>query len=114
LVIASIIITILAEISFTFYISVYGLSNLAGHLLKVISFFLIYRALVETGFKQPYNLLFRDLKKSEQHLIEHQQRLEKTVKERTRELTIANQDQTCYLMENLSENPILRNITRRY
>lgn len=92
LVITSIVITVLAEISFTFYISVYGVSNLAGHLLKVLSFFLIYRALVETGFKRPYDLLFRNLKKSEQQLIEHQGLLEKIVKERTHELTIANQN----------------------
>ena len=36
----SIILTIGAELAFTFYVSVYGLSNLIGHFLKLISFYL--------------------------------------------------------------------------
>ena len=33
-----------------------------GHYFKVIAYYLIYKALIETGFVKPYNLLFRDLK----------------------------------------------------
>jgi len=62
----SIFLTIGSELAFTFYVSVYGFSNLAGHYFKFISFYLIYRALIETGLQKPYNLLFWDLKKREQ------------------------------------------------
>jgi hypothetical protein len=36
----SIIMTMIAELAFTFYISVYGFSNLIGHFFKIISFYL--------------------------------------------------------------------------
>ncbi|MDZ7698135.1 MAG: MASE3 domain-containing protein [Deltaproteobacteria bacterium] len=65
---ASIVITIAGELAFTFYVSVYGLSNLVGHFCKLTSFFLIYKAIIQTGLKKPYNLLFKDLKASRQHL----------------------------------------------
>ncbi len=61
LVVVSIIMSIGAELAFTFYISAYGFSNLVGHYFKLFSFYLIYKAIIETGLKKPYNLLFRNL-----------------------------------------------------
>ncbi|CAN2048511.1 histidine kinase [Candidatus Magnetomoraceae bacterium gMMP-13] len=69
LIFASIIITIFAELAFTFYIKVYGFSNMIGHYFKLISFYLIYKAIIETGFKKPYLIIFRDLKRSEESLL---------------------------------------------
>jgi PAS domain S-box-containing protein len=57
--------TIAAELAFTFYINAYGFSNLVGHFLKIVAFFLIYKAVIETGLREPYSLLFRNLKDSE-------------------------------------------------
>jgi hypothetical protein len=57
--------TIAAELAFTLYISAYGFSNLVGHYLKIIAFYLIYKAVIETGLREPYSLLFRNLKESE-------------------------------------------------
>ncbi len=68
LLVASIAVTIAAELSFTFYISVYGISNFIGHILKIISFYLIYRCVIQTALKEPYQLLFRNLKEHEQEL----------------------------------------------
>ncbi len=62
----SIIVTIGSELAFTLYESPYGLPNIIGHLLKIVSFFLIYKAIIETGLVQPYKLLFRNLKQSEE------------------------------------------------
>ena len=75
LLLASIIVTIGAELSFTFYISVYGFSNLIGHFLKIVSFYLIYKAIIVTGLVEPYNLLFRDLKQSERTLRNSESRI---------------------------------------
>jgi PAS domain S-box-containing protein len=61
----SIVFTIASEMAFTFYVSVYGLSNLIGHYFKIISFFLIYKAIIATGLSKPFDLLFRELKRSE-------------------------------------------------
>ena len=66
LVIWSIIVTIGSELAFTFYVDVYGLSNLIGHYLKILSFFLMYKAIIETGLTKPYDLLFRNVKQSEE------------------------------------------------
>lgn len=62
---ASVVATIASEMAFTVYVSAYGTSNLVGHYLKIASFLLLYRAVIMTGLREPYNLLFRDLKSSE-------------------------------------------------
>jgi PAS domain S-box-containing protein len=66
LVIASIAVTIAAELAFTFYIGVYDFSNLVGHVLKIASFALIYVAVVETGIRRPVSLFNKTLTDSEQ------------------------------------------------
>ena len=71
---ASIALTICSELVFTFYVSVFGLSNFIGHLLKLASFSLVYLAIVRFTLTQPYRTLFADLKESEeklQHLSRH-------------------------------------------
>ena len=62
----SIILTIVSELALTFYMDVYGLSNLIGHCLKILAFWFIYKGLIESGLKRPYGLLFRELKQSEE------------------------------------------------
>ena len=49
------------EIAFTFYISVFGLSNLIGHIFKFFAYAFIYRAIIETGLSKPFNLIFKQL-----------------------------------------------------
>ena len=64
--VAAILLTIISELAFTFYVSVCGLSNFTGHLAKILSCFLIYRALIRSGLTQPYDVLFKAWKKVEQ------------------------------------------------
>ncbi|NTU43621.1 MAG: PAS domain S-box protein [Nitrospirales bacterium] len=66
--IISLFLTIGAELAFTFYINVYGLSNLVGHFFKLIAFYFIYKAIVEVGLKRPHNLLFRNMQQNESEL----------------------------------------------
>ncbi len=66
LLISSIIFIIFSELCFTMYISAYGFSNFAGHFLKIISFLLLYRAIIVTGLKKPYSLLFRELNQNKE------------------------------------------------
>jgi diguanylate cyclase (GGDEF)-like protein len=63
--IGSLVLTIGAELIFTFYISVYDFSNLLGHFFKIVAFYLIYKAITEMGLEKPHRLLFRNLKQSE-------------------------------------------------
>lgn len=76
LIVSSLFLTIGAELAFTFYVHVYGFSNLVGHILKIISFFLIYKAIIEKGLKEPFDLLFRNIKKSETALRQQRDQLE--------------------------------------
>jgi len=69
-IIAAIIITIISELFFTFYISVYGISNFIGHVFKIIAFFLIYKEIIQIAFRDPVNLLYKKLKQSESNYRE--------------------------------------------
>jgi PAS domain S-box-containing protein len=68
LIVCAILCTIISELAFTFYISVYGLSNLSGHFFKVFSLYFIYRAIIVTNLEHPYSLLFYDLQKNREEL----------------------------------------------
>lgn len=72
--IMSIVATIIQELAFTFYVSVYGLSNFIGHIFKVISFYFVYKGIVETGLKRPYEFLWRELKQSEEKVRQERDR----------------------------------------
>ncbi len=58
----SIVLTIASELFFTFYISNYGISNFFGHIFKIGSFYLVYKAIIETGIERPMDLIFNRLK----------------------------------------------------
>ena len=81
LIVTSILLTIGAELAFTFYISVYGFSNLVGHFLKIVSFYLIYKAVIESGLSKPYSILLRDLKQSQDELQSEKNRLQTALDE---------------------------------
>lgn len=73
--IAAIILTIFAELAFTFYVSVYGLSNLLGHYFKILSFYFVYRALIRSGLSRPYTILFQNIEEEKEALKKSQQEL---------------------------------------
>lgn len=64
LLVTAVVLKILAEFAFVFYVGVYDLSNIIGHSLKFFSFYLIYRALVVAALADPYNNMFRELLQS--------------------------------------------------
>lgn len=66
---ASIAITILSELSFTLYLSNYDWVNMTGHLLKILSFYLMYRAVIVTGLERPEELLFAKLQERNRELL---------------------------------------------
>ncbi len=66
LLLCSYFLSIGAELTFSDISEGYSAANLAGHFLKIGSGFLIYKAIIEIGLMRPYDLLFRDLKRSEE------------------------------------------------
>ncbi len=61
----AIILTMGAELAFTFYVSVYGLSNLAGHIFKLFSFWLLFAAIVRNSLIAPYQKLQAEIDEHE-------------------------------------------------
>ncbi|WP_303901032.1 MASE3 domain-containing protein [Thiohalomonas denitrificans] len=52
-------VTALSEFLFTLYESVYGLENFVGHVGKLLSYWLVFVAIVETSLNEPFRLLSR-------------------------------------------------------
>ena len=75
LLLGSIALTVVQELFFTFYVSVYGLSNLLGHFAKIGAYFLIYLGVVRTGVAEPQRLLYRSLQESRERLARSEARL---------------------------------------
>ena len=53
----SLVIAAGAELIFTLYVGVYDLPNRLGHFLTIVSYYLIYVAIVKTGIVRPYALV---------------------------------------------------------
>ncbi|MHA2156564.1 MAG: sensor histidine kinase [Candidatus Hodarchaeales archaeon] len=64
----ALIVTIFAELAFTLYVSVYGFSNFVGHILKILSFYFIYRGIIVTSLEKPREYLIHTLEKSQKRI----------------------------------------------
>ena len=91
LLVTSITFTILSEVCLSFYVSTYGFPFLLGHLFKIIAFYYLYKTIIETGLAKPLDVLFRNLKLSEEGLSRAHNELEIRVRQRTNELAKANE-----------------------
>lgn len=90
LLVRSILFLIATEMASAVYVDAFVYNNLVAHYFKVISFYLVYKAVIETGLLRPYDLLFRNLKASEGEVTAARNALEARVAEQTAELRAAN------------------------
>jgi len=68
-----------------------GLGNLLGwHLGKIISFIILYRIILQNGLREPFSIMFHELKNTQKDLIQHQEGLTDLVKEKTNDLIDLN------------------------
>lgn len=88
LLLLSIALTVFSEFAFTLYQDVYGISNVLGHFLKLVSVVTLYRAYVYGALRTPYQTLFHEL--SESHVALDKELEQRRIKEE--ELRAANQD----------------------
>lgn len=58
--------TIAAEITFTLYAGVYDIVTFTGHIFKLLSFYFIYKVIIEKGLNNPFRIFFATLKRSEE------------------------------------------------
>ena len=66
LLISSVAVTITSEMAFTLYTDVYGFMNMIGHFLMIISFYLLYKAVIQTALTEPYSTLFQGLQQRDE------------------------------------------------
>ena len=95
---ASVCLTIISEVSLTLYVHPYSLSNFMGHYFKIISFYLIYKAIIEIGLQRPYDVLFRNLKQNENALSESEAKYRSMMEAMQDPVYIASQDFTVSYM----------------
>lgn len=60
LMVMSIVLTMAAEMAFTFYVGLFDLSNLAGHVFKLASYWLIFLAIIRTTLTEPFSVMARN------------------------------------------------------
>ena len=113
LLVFSLALTVASEMSFTLYIGVYDLANMIGHLLKIVAAYCIYLALVVTGLDKPYNLLFRNLKMSEEELRLSRDNLEERVQERTEQLQSTNLELSMQINERIRAEKEIRRLNEQ-
>lgn len=65
LLLVSFIANIISELLFTRYLGVYDFANMLGHLGKLISYYLMYKAIIVVGLTKPYGLMFMELKEAD-------------------------------------------------
>ena len=90
LLVLSILFSIAAQLSADLYTDAFVYNSIIGHYLTVVSFYLLYKAIIVFGLNRPYDLLFREMKRSEEEIRVARDALEARVTERTEELRVAN------------------------
>ena len=88
--ILSIVLLVVSEVSDGLGMRGFETLYLFGDLFKALSFYLVYKAVIETGLLRPYDLVFRNLKRSEEEAQAARSELEARVAGRTRELRDVN------------------------
>lgn len=63
---SALLLFIAGEVEFSRYRRPFGVTNMIGHLFALSGYYFIYRAMIGTMLEKPYNLLFRNLKESEE------------------------------------------------
>lgn len=77
----SLIFAIISEIFFSLYGEIYSLTTFLGHYCKIISFYLIYKALIQSTLERPYQNIFREMtseieqRKLTEKQLRHQEKL---------------------------------------
>lgn len=92
LICSSILLTIVSEFCFTLYMTNYDYINKVGHIFKVLSFFMIYKANIQNGFKKPIETFFRDIKENEEKIRNANLELEKQITTKNKFFSIISHD----------------------
>jgi PAS domain S-box-containing protein len=74
LLIAAQVCLVLGELTFTSYVSVFGFTNMLGHLFRLLSVYFFYRVFVVISLTRPYDLILHKLGDDEHRLQESEKK----------------------------------------
>ncbi|MCK9351682.1 MAG: MASE3 domain-containing protein [Candidatus Paceibacterota bacterium] len=74
----SLLLSVASGLAFTFYADPFDITNTIGHVFQVASFYLIYRAFVETILNKPQDILYRSLRMSAEENLKLNTKLKNT------------------------------------
>ncbi len=96
-----------SEILFTSFFSPFDWTNVWSHIVRVISYLFLYKAIIETGLKRPYAILFHKIDKigNELHITSSKLKQEQHQR-RMMEEVLAKNDQCYELIINNSSDAI--------
>ncbi len=80
----ALLVSIFSELSFTLYTDVYGIYNFIGHLLKFISYFMIFRVTFIQNVRQPYG----ELSAAKDEIKNYADNLDRIVEQRTEQINV--------------------------
>jgi len=116
------LLTIGTELSFTFYVDMYGFSNLIGHLFKGVAYYCLYRAVIQNSLREPYKTLFFEIDQTNHALSQEINERKKAdielreSEERYRALMMQSRDAIFLLdletLEGVEANPKFEQMTR--
>lgn len=96
-----------SEMLFTGFFSPYDWTNIWGHIVRVISYYFLYKAIIETGLKRPYSILFHKIDRMGNELNMAAGKLEyEQCQRRMMEEVLVNNDQCYGLIINNSSDAI--------
>ncbi len=109
----SIGLTIVSEAMFTLYVSVYGFSNLVGHYAKIFAFYLVYKAIIETGMVTPHDLIFRELNENQVKLAAAKQAADEASQAKSRFLAAMSHEirTPLHAVVNMTDLALLTDLT---
>jgi signal transduction histidine kinase len=83
---------IVSEFCFTLYIQNYDFINELGHIFKILSFYMIFKANVQHGLSQPMETFFHERKMIEEKINQYNLELEKQIATKNRLFSILAHD----------------------
>ncbi len=63
----------ISELLFTYFFNPSDWTNVWSHIVRVLSYFFLYKAIIETGLKRPYNILYDKINNIDNQLKQEQQ-----------------------------------------
>jgi PAS domain S-box-containing protein len=99
---------IVTELLFTSFFSPYDWTNIWAHIIRVLSYYFLYKAIIETALKRPYAVLYQEIDEIDKKLHQTNKKLLQEQKQRSLMEQALIKNEKCYeLIINNSSDAIV-------